>query len=238
MRMVEAGAVLGVIVAPPCETWSAARWRAVTHSDGGPKPVRTRDDPWCLPTSSLAELRQVQVANELLCYWLQLALVCIRMGTSWLTEHPGEPGSHPQAASIWRLPEVLRILSMPGVRLHNILQGLYGGVSAKPAGLLAFGLPSLPEALDRWRLADSNVCDWETLVGRDANGHWRTAKAKAYPSALNGCLVETFFQRAIQLQSLLKGTDPPLIEPFLPAIASVVKAKSCSGIAMGQDYAG
>eukprot|EP00438_Fugacium_kawagutii_P011894 Skav219175 [mRNA] locus=scaffold648:409701:433350:- [translate_table: standard] len=238
LRMVEAGAVLGVIAAPPCETWSAARWRSVTHNDGGPRPMRCRTSPWCLPDSSIAELRQVQCANELLCYWLRLALVCITMGTSWLTEHPAEPHAHPEAASIWRLPEVLRIKQMDGVRLVNILQGLYGGVSAKPTGLLSFALPSLPEALHRWRLADVNRSNWETLVGRESTGQWKTAKAKAYPSALNGCLIEAFFQRAIQLQCRLPGTDPPCIEPFLAAIASVVQARSCSGKSMGHDYAG
>lgn len=165
LRMVEAGAVLGVIAAPPGETWSSARWRAIAHNDGGPKPVRTRESPWALLDSSIPELLQVMCANELPCFWIQLALVCVRMGTAWITEHPAEPRAHPLAASIWRLPEILRIIEMPGVQHVDILQGLYGAVSAKPTGLTAFAMSALKEALHRWRLVDVDPSRWEHLVG-------------------------------------------------------------------------
>lgn len=37
---------LGVLVAPPCQTWSAARWLSVIRNDRGPPPVHSRREPW------------------------------------------------------------------------------------------------------------------------------------------------------------------------------------------------
>lgn len=103
---------------------------------------------------------------------------------------------------------------------------------------MTFGLPSLPEALDRWRLR--NVCpkDWQTLVGRDSQGQWKTTQAKAYPSALNGCIIECFIQRIVQLEAVVGQTDQPEIQVFLPVIQSIAESRNTSGQNMGMDYAG
>lgn len=207
---------------------------APTHADGGPQPVRRSTSPWFLHDSSLRELVQVQVVNELLCFWIRLALVCIRCGTAWLTEHPGEPYAIAEAASIW----IQAIMHLDGVRHVDILQGHYGADCAKPTGLLAFALPSMHECLARWRVHDLCRKPWKPLVGKNADGHWETMRAKAYPSPLNGCIMEMFFQRAVQLQVHVRQGPVPAFEAFLPVITSISTAKRTSSQQMGYDFAG
>lgn len=45
-HMVGAAVFLGIIAAPPCETFSVARWQAILNHDGGPAPVRTSKERW------------------------------------------------------------------------------------------------------------------------------------------------------------------------------------------------
>eukprot|EP00438_Fugacium_kawagutii_P010785 Skav220897 [mRNA] locus=scaffold3880:161786:167989:+ [translate_table: standard] len=77
---------VGLIGSPPCETWSVARWRAVTASDSGPRPVRSAQQPWGLQTCSIREMKQLCVANELLQFWLTLAAIATTLNVAWLME--------------------------------------------------------------------------------------------------------------------------------------------------------
>lgn len=55
-QLVQQKNFLGLVGSPPCETWSVARWRYRAQKDFGPKPVRTLDNPWVLPSASVREI--------------------------------------------------------------------------------------------------------------------------------------------------------------------------------------
>eukprot|EP00438_Fugacium_kawagutii_P009600 Skav222518 [mRNA] locus=scaffold2265:339374:341617:- [translate_table: standard] len=237
IEMVKKGLILGIISAPPCETWSAARFLAILMNDRGPPPVRSAQHPWFLIHSSVRHLKQVMVSNELLCFWMKLALIAIGNGTAWVMEHPSEPVHLVEAPSIWRLKQMEQLRAVPGVVGHLILQGYYGSASAKPTQLLAYGLQSMAESLHRWRLPSVNRAAWITLQGRDSSGRFKTSFAKAYPPRLNGSLVECFYQRAIQLEATVSSGQLDF-NPLLCTVADIVKAMAVSGRQMGADFAG
>eukprot|EP00438_Fugacium_kawagutii_P009629 Skav214978 [mRNA] locus=scaffold508:15908:16456:- [translate_table: standard] len=180
-----------------------------------------------LPYSAVKHLNQVLVSNELLCFWLQLAVVALKAGVAWLMEHPADPQHCAGAPSVWKLPEVRRIADQPGVRMHLLLQGHYGALCAKPTNLMSFALPALPEALTRWRRTHIDYAKWISLKGKSQDGTWNTAKAKAYPPSLNACLVETFYQRAIVLQAHLSAESAETLDykPFFPVVDEITNAK-------------
>lgn len=87
LKLLQDSCLLGVLVAPACETWSAVRWLRVHHgaSDSGPPPVRDRRSPWGLRHVSLKHMRQTDQSSLLFVAW------ATKMGVSWTLEHPAEP---------------------------------------------------------------------------------------------------------------------------------------------------
>ena len=71
LEWIRSGCVVGVLLAPPCETWSEARFRRI--SDVDPRPLRSAAHPLALPQLTLAELEQVGVSNLLLFVALRFA---------------------------------------------------------------------------------------------------------------------------------------------------------------------
>lgn len=115
-NLVKRGYFIGLIGAPPCETWSIARFRSVLdENDHGPAPLRLSTTPWGREANSLQGQRQVLCANDLLQVWFLLMAYAIQVGTAFLMEHPARSTRHPLAPSVWKLPELQWILKVPGV---------------------------------------------------------------------------------------------------------------------------
>ena len=60
---------------PSFSTWSISRWRHLTENDGGPRPVRSVDEPYGLGSLSLGELRDIILGNSLLFFAFAAMLV-------------------------------------------------------------------------------------------------------------------------------------------------------------------
>ena len=174
------GYVIGFLAGPPCNTWSRARHH-VLASPQGPRVVRTPDAPWGLASLRLSELKQVYIGNLLLGFAIHcMAALALRSGTGFV-EHPRDPGN-PAMVSIWRLPLVRLVLSLPGMRLVHLCQGLFGAPSPKPTTLMVLGLPNLEKQLNACRIAKE--LPTSVSVGKDHNGQFRTAPLKEYPPSM------------------------------------------------------
>eukprot|EP00438_Fugacium_kawagutii_P026298 Skav222156 [mRNA] locus=scaffold294:18701:21919:- [translate_table: standard] len=237
LSVVSDKACVGLLGAPPCETWSIARWRAILLGDNGPKPVRSATHPWALQTASMRELRQLAVANVLLQVWLKMAALATIHGISWAMEHPAEAVQVPQAASIWKLPQV-QALFAAGARRHTLLQGYYGAVSAKPTTFAVYRLLAFEECAQRWRLRGVRAEDWIQLCGKDSAGNYHTMAAKAYPRNLSFLLAEAYVQRVISLQASAQACSLDHLTSFSQAAAEILAARASSGSEMGRDFAG
>eukprot|EP00438_Fugacium_kawagutii_P017716 Skav233537 [mRNA] locus=scaffold5919:72146:77359:- [translate_table: standard] len=176
------GLVGAILLAPPCETWSQARWNPCEGFDG-PRPLRTADDPMCMPQRTTAELQQLEVSNYLLFVALRLFTWAVFTGTPGVLEHPQQP-RNAMYASIWALPWVQRLRTNHLARRHLIWQAEYGAVSPKPTHFLECHIDGFTDILKQYKIR----VDWahlQTLAGKDDAGRFKTAQAKEYPSLLN-----------------------------------------------------
>ena len=144
---------LGIVLGPPCETWSSARHHSILHADGterrGPRPLRHGDRLWGLDGLYCKELQQVRVGNILLLKGLLLACAAALNGCTTIVEHPATPFDD-LMASIWKLG-IIRIRMFLRHPFHlfsktTIQQWKYGSPGIKPTTLMFCHL-NLKEAL-------------------------------------------------------------------------------------------
>ena len=90
-----AGRVAAIGTAPPCETWSIARFadcegigQAGWHNRTRPVPLRTAWHPWGRKDLTPREARQVRTANVLLLCTILFATLASFYGTALWIEHP------------------------------------------------------------------------------------------------------------------------------------------------------
>lgn len=211
--MLQQGAVQGLLLAPPCETWSQARFQR--NHDRDPRPLRSSEDLWCISGLTAAELQQVETANMLLGVALQLLYIAALTHTPAVLEHPALP-SKPGRPSIWLLPWMTELLASQLVTRTLIHQAAFGGVALKPTHLAHCWVPELTTQLH----SRKQPIDWSSLIsltGKDQRGSWFTARAKEYPSLLNDVFACSF----VMTQKEASDNDK-LSAPLPPSLSSIV----------------
>ena len=192
-----AGRILALLLGPPCETWSNARFAQLVDQDGnimrGPRPLRSAQICWGLPGLSLAELEQVAVGNCLLLRGLWLCIPVALSGGSVILEHPAPPYQMERPA-VWRTSIFLLLLRDGWLfRRHTFAQGRHGAVGRKPTTLLHAQCPII-EVLEENAMALDQM-QLQPLIGRDAQGGFKTAVAKEHPSNLCRCFAVAFWRQ-------------------------------------------
>ena len=189
---IRAGWVHSFLGGPPYCTWSKARGVVLKGQEPckGPRPVRSADHLWGLPSLALRELRQILDGNVLLGFCILALGELALQARSGIVEHPAEPEAS-EAPSIWKLPIMQLLFQLPGMRRLKLSQGLLGADSSKPTELIALNLPTLPAAIVQWRLTPD--VPRHTNIGRDASGQFRTAQLKEYPPAFCGAIAQATF---------------------------------------------
>ena len=233
LKAIRDGRFIAIIGAPPCETWSAARLRAILFGDGGPPPLHSVEQPWGLETNTWRQQKQILVANDLLQIWLRMMVAATITATAFIMEHPAPSRYIEDAPSVWKLAETYWLSLIPSAKRHLVYQGFFGAKSAKPTVFFVSHLDHFEETLGRWKDPMVNPAKWIQLVGKDQDGAWQTAQAKAYPSLLNAALVEAIFLKA-------QSNFEVRVEPdssFLQAVHLVQLAQETSGKEMGADFA-
>ena len=182
--------VVALLGGPPCETWSKAREHQAEEGLHAPRVLRIPESPWGLPSLSLRELRQLRIGNDLMGFMLEALITLWCFGGCAVLEHPAAPLSE-ASVSIWRTPILALLMSLPGIELITLAQGLWGAKSPKPTSLLIVHLPDLREALRKWQVAKD--LPKGASIGRDSFGFWSTSVLKAYPPALNCGLASGIF---------------------------------------------
>jgi hypothetical protein len=184
---------------------------------------------WGLPLRTLSELLQLSVGNCLLLKGIWLSVAVTYHSGSAALEHPAMPYDE-ELPSIWR-SGILRLLLRGGVpfRRVTIQQWRFGAEGVKPTMLL-YSNGSLPSALERCELNDA-IKPTTPLLGRDAEGHFRTSKAKEYPSALSRAFALCFSDRMarLRLDNRPQEADPKLFD-------FVALASCLDGGSMMPDY--
>ena len=200
------GLVAITMVGSPCETFSEARFNRPPPGDQSrwPRPLRSADHFFGLPSISNRELRQAHVGTNFYLQGMQALGSHIAHGGLYISEHPGMP-TEPSRPTIWRAPLTELMRKHPEVRFHHINQWRWGAEAIKPTGLLAHRLPKLLGSLYSCSLPDVQKPS-VAAIGKSPNGEFRTARLKEYPAALSAALAAAFGEqvradlRAGQLQ--------------------------------------
>ena len=184
-----------VIVSPPCNTFSRARFQFLKHP--GPKPVRNRTWPRGFPWLSGRDRVAVDEANFFVTKSIEAASKSLQHGGHFLLEHPEDLGQVQGECpgTIWQWDEVLDLLTFPGVITFAIHQCMFGGQTPKPTRFMT----SLPVddkrcfmKLPRFDKAgfylgplprDCGHTHSEKLIGKSDKG-WKTSPSAAYPAGL------------------------------------------------------
>ena len=193
------GWVQGFLGGPPCATWSRARsvQSAPVAARRLPRPVRSASQLWGLSSLALRELATVSEGNDFLGFCLEAMTALAVQSMTGILEHPAEPPEE-EFPSIWKLPIVQLLLSLPGAQRVKFAQGLMGASSPKATELFVLNLPDLLLTLHTWRVTADlpKGCS----IGRRHNGEFCTAHLKEYPPALCAafaqCTVRAMHQMA------------------------------------------
>ena len=234
LQTARAGRILGLLLGPPCETWSSARHETPLGEDGvplrGPRPLRHSDACWGLMGLALRELCQLSTGSCLFLRGLWLCIPVALFGGAVLLEHPAPPYQEDRA-SIFRTGLVLLMLRDGWLfKRHTFQQWRHGSGGIKPTSLL-YANNSVPAVLDR--MAIPGVARPQTaLIGKDDQGCYRTAIAKEYPSNLCACFAQSIWDRISSLPLTCGSSDP---DPMALEFAAL-SARVDPSMAMRPDY--
>ena len=192
--------MIGGFGSPPCSTVSAARHRPLSQQ-GGPRPLRSRSDPWIpLKYCSPKEVQAVRIGSLLFLLCLGM-LGEIRAHGGWVgLEHPADRHQEPYP-SFFNTVEVQKFLRFCGMAYYVMHQCRFGAKSVKPTGLL------LPWGCSGIQLKCNHIGGHPPLIGIDHSGRFLTTPAAHYPQGFCQALSDLFVSRLVQVES--KGYKLP-----------------------------
>ena len=202
--------VHGVLCGPPCETWSAARFREIVDAiiaaskRKPPRPVRSVSDLYGIAGLAAREYSQLFVGNQLLFVSLMCFIECVGAGGLALIEHPADAG--PDKPSIFKLPAIQRLLDIDIVRRTTFLQGKLGQISPKPTTVLTCRLPFILRFISSFSTATSRSNGGAQF---DEQGNFATAEAKTYQPRFCAVIAGTL------VHSIVASQLPDLQREFL-----------------------
>ena len=184
-RLMSSGRVLGLALATPCGSFSAAR-RAPRESRM-PSAVRSRTFPWGLPDLDGPDVRVAEVGNSLAKVTYRIISHAIRHRIPFTLENPA-------TSLLWQLPCFVRLLRGPHARATILDQCQYGAACRKRTQIVASTL--LDTSMLCRRCGQRGLCTRTrrphvVLSGKEG-GAWMTGSAKVYPAGLCTSIAQTF----------------------------------------------
>ncbi len=182
----QSGEYFAIFSAPPCSTFSVSRFfRSSQSADGGPPPVRDRENIRGIPGIPSGHVGELNDANAIVDRTVALLEAAHRSGAETVMEHPADRGDPAQPSSfmharhgpVWLMPEVRRLLDLVGGRCFTFPQCAFGTDTLKLTTLLCSpGLFEHFAPLSQLRCQHgSHSAAIGGKVGDD--GSWNTANA-------------------------------------------------------------
>ena len=186
---------------------------------------------WGFLSVSLREQSQLQDGHELLGFCLLMVVALLVSRGSGILEHPAPPKDL-SLASIWHLPLVRLLLSMPCVQRVDFAQGLMGAISPKATNLMALRLPGLLSSLHKNRVC-KELPNISSIGYSEEGGHFKTSPLKEYPPAMCRALAMAFSTPICRRESTDQLANVP--GAFLAQCKNMHSVEF--GDYIGQDYA-
>ena len=186
-----------VILSPPCNTWSRARYQWKLHP--GPKPLRSFTYPLGFPWLDEKATAKVTEANLFVMNSINLAKAMTEVGGHYLIEHPEDLGlvAEELPASIWQLDEMRQLQLETRATTWAVFQCKFHAGSPKPTRFMSNLKRCSSLKYANWPCFDSKrrylgplpfSCGHKfhvkKLIGKAKDGTWSTSPAAAYPPAL------------------------------------------------------
>ena len=203
MSRIASGEFDVVIITPPCNTWSRARFSSLP----GPRPLRNLSWPWGFPWLTGAAKSSCQLGNLFIRLTVDACRAAWNAGSSWLVEHPehlGRTNTDQLPASIWALPEFVELQHHCSAVSLAVFQCAFQSATSKPTRLMStlrefaamphsfVGSPTFSyHGSYRGPLPVSCGHKHAALIGVDkATNAFKTTPAAAYPGPLCKALAE------------------------------------------------
>ena len=203
------------------------------HCRTSPVPLRSAFALWGRHDLTPKEQRQVRTSNTLLVYAIAFATLSSVYGIANWTEHPDLISRHAwlAAPSIWILEQVRRLQAILNVHSHHLQHCKFVGATRKPTRFMTVNMQqSLTADLKKVeRPRNPTRC----LVGKNADGSWKTVQAKEYPSAMSAGIAGAMVRAACKHQSILTQADAEeVMEQFAPFSSQLLNTPE----ALGADF--
>ena len=148
-------------------------------------------------------------------------------------EHPAFLTKHVHlgAASVWRLPELVRLMALDVCELHFVHQTQFGMKAHKPTFFAGWRLRSFKQNLHLYT-APVSPHEIAALAGRNDDGSFKTAVGKEYPPALCKAIACSFCDFGVSAESSAIAPPPhaptvdfhSLVRPFIIAVSESPEA--------------
>ena len=219
-----------IIVSPPCNTFSRARFQ---RRHPGPRPVRTKAWPRGFPWLSNANKQKVAEANFFVDKCVEACERAANSNGFFILEHPEDLGvvddEHP--GSIWQWQEILELIPKCNACCFAIHQCRFGAITPKPTRLLTnlqvsdsrchMSLPKF-DRLGFYKGPLPRKCGHRhshTLIGK-TGARWNTSPSAAYPPQMCQFLANLILHaaasfgggRRTQITEVLRGVLQPLYQ--------------------------
>ena len=157
-----------------------------------------------------------------------------------MLEHPAFIQWHLEkdAASIWRLRELLRLMKLPVFELHHVDQCNFGMPARKPTFFAAWRLPSYKHFLGQFRAA-ADPQQVRALTGKNLDGSFKTAIGKEYPPPLCCAIAHSFGTFALDVDTTAvrdHAAEAAFGSPFAVLVRPFVVAINESPSDFGADF--
>ena len=192
------GDFLAVLAAPPCSTFSIARFiDSPDAQDGGPRPLRTRAEPDGLSNLPDEQARELRAANLLVDRTVAILEAAHNSGSEFILENPADYGNssdfhflHASHAPLWHYRGVKELGNSCDAEQVTFAMCAVGAPYRKLTTLLYSR--GLSAAL---RPFADLVCTHSSHAGaaggsKRTDGSWSSAETAAYPTELNLLLAQ------------------------------------------------
>ena len=107
-KLIQAGCIFFIHFGTPCSSFSQAR-----KDDGGPPPLRDRQNLWGRPALSQQDQAKVELGNQFMDLTAKLLVLCCQFGVHWSLENPA-------TSYLWDMPPVRSLAARDGVGRFNL----------------------------------------------------------------------------------------------------------------------
>ena len=204
LHLASRGEFLGISAAPPCSTFSIARFAPHEEGhDGGPPPIRTRLHIRGIPNCPPKFRRKLKEANLLVDRTCAILAAATEAGSEWALENPCDRGllvahggrrdlfADPRHGSIWQMPAIIELSRLASCHMVTFPMCHFSADWQKYTSLLF--TPGLQRFLELDGIRCTHQSHNKRAGGAIENGRWNSTAAAAYPREFNIYLAQALY---------------------------------------------